>query len=247
MQLNIDKHNFCKLDGVAHIKNHLEKLNNVKLDNTKATGDIEINVSYNDFEGLECFKAIVYSFDLDLKELKILDVNIGKVDIYVVEGQGLDISYELVVNYLVDEQEAKEIELIPEELVSEKLEEPVKEEKPINKEEAIVNKQEVLEKQEALEKQEVLEKIKDEIADYYEDKLASNLNRNDKVIVTKSHQSVESFLDFFDSKSSYYKVKCLHVESLSDLEEIAKNYNVDLKVLKAGYDEQTHKVIFNLS
>ncbi|MDE6414247.1 MAG: hypothetical protein K2K48_02425 [Anaeroplasmataceae bacterium] len=222
MQLNIEKNNFCQLEGISNIKNHLEKLSNVVVNNSKATGNVEINVSYNDFEGLECFKSLDFPFELDLESLKILEVLIGHVNVYLVEGQGLDINYELVVNYLPLEP-VEEINVIGEEDIQFSVEDEPVLEQP----------------------QKTLEKIKEDMMEYYEDKLASNLNRGDKVIATKTHNSVESFLNFFDSKQSYYKLKCLYVETEQELETIAKEYNVKLEVLLAGYDRQSHKVIFS--
>lgn len=230
MQLNIEKHNFCKLEGIANIKNHLEKLSNVKIEESKAAGDVEINISYNDFEGMECFKALSFSFDLDLAELKILELNIGMVNVYVVEGQGLDISYELVVNYLTKEPEqAVEIKVIEEPEIVQKFEKP----------------KELESSQEKI-PEDKLEQFKEEMKEYYEDKLASNLQRNDQVIVTKTHETVESFLNFFEGKQGFYKLKCLYVEHEQELEAIAKEYNVKLDILLAGYDRQTHKVIFSI-
>ncbi|MDE6655933.1 MAG: hypothetical protein K2J85_02965 [Anaeroplasmataceae bacterium] len=223
MQLNIEKNNFCQLEGISNIRNHLEKLNHVVVNNSKATGSIEINISYNDYEGLECFKSLDFPFELDLDSLKILEVLIGHVNVYLVEGQGLDINYELVVNYLPLEPaeeikviEEKDIQILPESKVEE------------------------------VEPEESLEQIKEDMKEYYEDKLASNLNRKDQVICTKTHQSVESFLNFFDVRQSYYKLKCLYVETEQELETIAKEYNVKLEKLLAGYDRQSHKVLFSL-
>ncbi|MDE6660990.1 MAG: hypothetical protein K2J93_04160 [Anaeroplasmataceae bacterium] len=223
MQLNIEKNNFCQLEGISNIKNHLEKLSNVVVNDSKATGNVEINVSYNDFEGLECFKSLDFPFELDLESLKILEVLIGHVNVYLVEGQGLDINYELIINYLPVEQ-VEEISVIGEKDIEISPEEPKVVEQP----------------------QKSLEKIKEDMKEYYEDKLASNLNRGDKVIATKTHESVESFLNFFDSRQSYYKLKCLYVETEQELETIAKEYNVKLEVLLAGYDRQSHKVIFSI-
>ncbi|HRF70540.1 MAG TPA: hypothetical protein PKV66_03840 [Candidatus Pelethenecus sp.] len=216
MQLNIEKHNFCQLEGIGSIKNHLEKLTNVAIQDAHALGNVELNSSYNDFEGLECFKSLSFPFDLDLSELKILEIQLGKVDVFLIEGQGLDINYELVINYLPI---AEEIKVIEEEQI-----------------EILPDKQE-----------EDLEQIKEDMMEYYADKLASNLSRNDQVITTKTHENVASFLNFFDAKQSFYKLKCLYVEREQDLEVIAKEYNVKLEQLLAGYDKESHKVIFRLS
>ncbi len=152
------------------------------------------------------------------------------VNVYVVEGQGLDISYELVVNYLTKEPEqAVEIKVIEEPEIVQKFEKP----------------KELESSQEKI-PEDKLEQFKEEMKEYYEDKLASNLQRNDQVIVTKTHETVESFLNFFEGKQGFYKLKCLYVEHEQELEAIAKEYNVKLDVLLAGYDRQTHKVIFSI-
>ncbi|MDE6584393.1 MAG: hypothetical protein K2K15_03230 [Anaeroplasmataceae bacterium] len=213
MQLNIEKHNFFQLEGINHIKNHLEKLNNVLIHESKATGEIELNISYNDIEGLECFKSVTLPFELDLDSFKILEILVGKVNIYLVEGQGVDVDYELIVNYLLKEEPVEEIKVIEEKDI-----EPMQD----------------------------LEQIKEDMKEYYEDKLASNLQRNDKVITTKNHSSVNSFLDFFESKQSYYKLKCLYVETEQDLDVIAKQYQISKEKLLAGYDRESHKVIFSI-
>lgn len=218
MQLNLEKHHFYKLDGISSLKNHLEKLTDVRIDNAKATGNVEINLSYHDQEGGECFKAFAVPFDLDLSELKILEIVLGKTNAFLVEGQGLDIDYELVVNYQAPAEgpEEVEIELIPEENITFKDEDD-------------------------------LEEIKENISDYYEDKLAVNLNRNDHVIVTKGREeNALDFLNFFQNDQGYYKLKCLYVESEDALKGIAKEYNVSLEKLLAGYDRKTNQVLFTI-
>ena len=217
MQLKIEKNTFCQLEGISNIKNHLEKLSQVTIENSKANGTVEMNVSYNDYEGLECFKTLEFPFDIDLDSLKILEVFVGHVSVFLVEGQGLDVQYELVIDYLPIEEPVEEVKII--------------EEKDI----------------EIIDSKTSLEQIKEDMKDYYESQLANNLHREDKVIVTKTHETVDSFLNFFDSKQSFYKLKCLYVESEQELEQIAKEYNIKLEVLLAGYDRQSHKVLFSIN
>lgn len=217
MQLKIEKNTFCQLEGISNIKNHLEKLSQVTIENSKANGTVEMNVSYNDYEGLECFKTLEFPFDIDLDSLKILEVFVGHVSVFLVEGQGLDVQYELVIDYLPIEEPVEEVKII--------------EEKDI----------------EIIDSKTSLEQIKEDMKDYYESQLANNLHREDKVIVTKTHETVDSFLNFFDSKQSFFKLKCLYVESEQELEQIAKEYNIKLEVLLAGYDRQSHKVLFSIN
>lgn len=224
MQLKLEKHHFYKLDGIASIKNHLEKLVEVAVAESKATGHVEFNVSYYDQEGLECFKSFSVPFELDLAELKILEVLLGRTDTFLVEGQGLDIQYELVINYeaaevknidVINDEEVKEIELIPQDSI------------------------EIKDDQD-------LEEIKENISEYYEDKLADNLHREDQVLITKGHPDSIDFLNFLEGQKEYYKLKCLYVENEESLKQIAKDYQVSLDKLLAGYDRAEHKVLFTL-
>lgn len=203
MQLNIEKNNFCRVDGLVSIKNHLEKIINLEIDNSKASGTVLVDISYNDLEGLECFKSLELPFELDLDSLKIIDVLINKLDIYYIEGQGLEINYELIINYL------------------------------INDENIIIE-------------EENIEKIKEDMKEFYEDKLSLNLKRDDVVITTKDIKSEADFLNFFDKKEKYYKLKTLYVSKVEDLEKIALEYNIKLEELMLGYDKKSNKVIFKI-
>lgn len=223
MQLNLEKHHFCKLDGIESIKNHLEKVSKTTLSEHHATGTVEINLSYSDKEGLECFKSLSLPFDLDLSELKPIEILLGKTQVFVVEGQGLDITYELIVNYVSDED--KSVEVVPEEVT-----------------EIGVIPEEHIE----LNPNDNLEEIKENISEFYEDKLADKLQRNDKVIITKSHEEPVDFLSFFDNKKEYYKLKCLEVSNEEDLKKIAEEYQVSLDKLYAGYDRKSRRVLFTI-
>ncbi len=206
MQLNIEKKNFCKIDGLISIKNHLEKIINLEINNSKARGTVVVDISYNDLEGLECFKSLELPFELDMDSLKIIDVLINKLDIYYIEGQGLEINYELVINYMTNDDKSEPLII----------------------------------------EEENIEKIKEDMKEFYEDKLSLNLNRDDVVITTKGIKKEPDFLNFFDKKEKYYKLKTLYVSSVEELEQIALEYNIKLEELMLGYDKKSNKVIFKI-
>lgn len=254
MQINIQKHYFYKLDGISTIKTHIDKINKVEIDKTKAIGEIEINVSYTDYDGMECFKVLPFTFDLELEELNIIDVHLAKVNVAVVEGQGVDIEYILVISYFPSEEEKViEVEPITENIIFEQ--KGTSSVEPILLEEFELpltesnTEQKPDEEQEKCEKEEDIEKIKEDIAKNYEDKLADSLatRENVQVISTKSHQTTEDFLSFFASEEKhYYVVKCLHVEKEEDLNQISKDYKIPLSKLLAGYDRSNHNVLFSI-
>ena len=215
MQLDISKNYFYEVSGIVGIKAHIEKINKLEINESYASGEIEVNLSYSDNEGMECFKVINFPFEIILDELKVIDVILTNVSVTLIEGQGVDINYSLIVNYLVLEEE-KVVEV-----------------EPIN---------------DCLEEEKSLEKIKDDISKDYEEKLLDKLNeRNDETIITKTHLSIDNFLDFFDKEcSEKFSLKTLHVEKEEDLNKISKEYNVSMDVLLSGYDRVNHKVMFKI-
>ena len=215
MQLDISKNYFYEVSGIVGIKAHIEKINKLEINESYASGVIEVNLSYSDNEGMECFKVINFPFEIILDELKVIDVILTNVSVTLIEGQGVDINYSLIVNYLVLEEE-KVVEV-----------------EPIN---------------DCLEEEKSLEKIKDDISKDYEEKLLDKLNeRNDETIITKTHLSIDNFLDFFDKEcSEKFSLKTLHVEKEEDLNKISKEYNVSMDVLLSGYDRVNHKVMFKI-
>lgn len=228
MQLDISKSYFYEVSGIVGIKAHIEKINKLEIDNSLAKGEIELNLSYSDNEGMECFKVINFPFDLILDELKIIDVNLANVCVTLVEGQGVEVSYSLIVNYLTDVNESVEVEPIYEVEIN--------------------NKEEVINEEVNNDNGDDLEKIKDDISKDYEEKLINKLNeRNNEVITTKNHVSEEDFLSFFDETyEKKYSIKSLYVEKEEDLNAISKEYKVPLKTLLAGYDKDNHKVMFKI-
>lgn len=234
MQLDLSKSYFYEVSGIVGIKAHIEKISKLEIDNSKVSGQIELNLSYSDNEGMECFKVINFPFEIILDELKVIDVNLSNVSITLVEGEGVDISYSLVVNYLVEEQKMDvEIDIIDD----------------VNEPTSNCDIEENLEAEELNKiENESIEKIKCDISKDYEEKLLDKLNeRNDNVIVTKTHSSVDDFLSFFDEKySKKYSIKSLYVEKEEDLNKIAKEYQVSLETLLAGYDKANHKVMFKI-
>lgn len=271
MQLNIQKHYFYELIGISNIKAHIEKLNNLQMTASKVSGEIEINVSYTDVQGMECFKVLPFPFDLDLESLNVVDVNLAKTNVAVVEGQGLDVEYILVISYFPIELD-KEVELTPitenvdivsmDEKNPLKLDEKTVEAEALDKKILLEPKEETVETEVLDEKkcevkdelsketpsEETIEKIKEDISKNYEDKLADSLSvRENKVISTKTHQTTENFLSFFDENvGGYYALKCIYVEKEEDLNKLAKEYHVSLEKLLAGYDRENHKVLFSL-
>ncbi len=230
MQLNLQKHYFMELSGISSIKAHIEKINHEQIEQSKASGEIELNLSYTDVNSTECFKVFTFPYEMELDELKIQGIQLSQCNVAVVEGQGIDVECILQVEYELKKDLVVEVEPITESIEIEEEKLPHAEEKEEEKEAEI-------------------EKIKEDISKNYEDKLADSLatRKENKTITTKTHETESDFLTFFDEKvSPMYKLKCIYVGSEEDLDEIAKKYKVSMEKLLAGYDREHHKVVFKL-
>ncbi len=236
MELEIMKNIFLEIEKINTLKRHIDKLVSKEISGSKAMGNIEVDISYKDIDGNECFKSLPFDFNLELDDLMIQDVILKNVGIYVVEGRGISVDYYLTIVYSLDG--TKEVEIIKIE------EEPkpviVKEEKPLEEN-----------RPKNVEKETEIEKIKEDISKDYENKLADNLGQRENkiaVVTTKSSESDLNFLRLFDNiVASYYSIKTLYCSSEEMLNAISKEYKIPLDTLLKGYDKENGKVTFKLN
>ncbi|MBE6137719.1 MAG: hypothetical protein E7176_04930 [Erysipelotrichaceae bacterium] len=223
MELEIVKNTFLEIEKISSLKGHIGKLVDNKYDGDDAIGTIEIDISYKDINGNECFKSMSFNYEIELDDLNISDVKLKSSNVYVVEGRGISVDYVLSITYEASLDE--EIDIISLEAEDEYVEEA----KSI---------EEVLE-------EEKIEKIKEDISKDYENKLADNLNQRVSIVSTKNKESEIEFLRFFDEKeSSYFHIKTLLCENEKELNSISKEYKISLNELLLGYDKANGKVTF---
>ena len=230
MQLNIEKNNFYKMTNVFSVKSQMSKINELVIDNSFIIGSIDVSLYYYDLDGKENFELISLPFELDLESLDVKEVKLLKTNVFVVEGNGLNIEYELEIEYEFYNDDVSEIEIIKDEDI-----EVEDDNRPVDEIKDIVE-----------EIEEDYEQIKEDTKEFYEEILEKNLRDNVEIISTKSNMDSESFLAFFDDNISYYRLKCLYVENESELNEISTKYNIKMDELLAGYDNVTKKVIFKI-
>lgn len=235
MELEIIKNAFLEIDKISTLKNHIDKLVKKDIDGNKINGGLEIDISYQDLSGNECFKSIPFTFEMELDDILVDDISLKSVNVYVVEGQGISVDYTLAVAYNMED--AKEIEIIQLDDIDPSEEEVF--DKPIEK----VEPEEVSEQ---------LEKIKEDISKDYENKLADNLSKREEnkieIITSKGKENELDFLRFFDdSVASYFSIKTLLCTSEEMLNTIAKEYKVPMDDLLKGYDKENGKVTFRLT
>ncbi|MGM9969026.1 MAG: hypothetical protein ACI35S_01350 [Anaeroplasma sp.] len=211
----ICKNYFLELEDVSYILNHLDKLNDIEIDSKKANALICIDISYKDKNDQECFKSLSFPISIDLDVLDIEEINLEKLDVYIVEGKGLNIEY--CIN--VEAKSDKNIEII-------NIDET---QKVINK----VSDNELSKVKDDISK-EYEEKLHNELDE-----------RDVSIIKTSSKRSDLEFLSFFDnSVASYYKIKTLECKNEDDLNQISKEYGVPLTELLLGFDKENGRVVF---
>lgn len=218
MITNIEKNSFYKLDNISSIKNHIYTLNDIQVEENVINGSIDLELSYYNLEGSECNIIINLPFTLPCDNKTVDEINLVKINIFLIEGNGLNIEYELEINY----QDKPRIT------------------KDSNEN---IGKVDVIDNIENESKS--YEEIKESTKEYYEEMLEKNLRENVNIIETKTDNDVEDFLAFFENQTSF-RLKCVHIDNLLELDDIAGKYNVSKEKLLAGYDEQTSKVIFTL-
>ena len=258
MQLNLEKNNFYKITNISSVKSKLSKITDLVIDESNIKGSIDVSLYYYDLAGKESFELISLPFELDLASLDVKEVKLIKANVFVVEGNGINIEYELEIEYeLIEDKKETIIEVIddirPEEKIND--EEILFEDDNLNDIEddesdiSIKNNSseiEMITDVEIEDFEEDLEEVKEDTKEYYEEILEKNLRDNVEVITTKSNMDSESFLTFFDDNITYYRLKCVHVESEKELEDISKKYNIKIDELLSGYDKDTKKVIFKI-
>ena len=189
--------------------------------------------------GKENFELISLPFELDLASLDVKEVKLIKANVFVVEGNGINIEYELEIEYeFLEDKKEIEVEMIDDTRPKETLidEEISNDFSPVD----------IITDVEFSDLEEDLEEVKEDTKEYYEEMLEKKLRDNVEVVTTKSNMDTESFLAFFDNNITYYRLKCIHIENEKELEEISKKYNVKIEELLNGYDKDTKKVIFKI-
>lgn len=251
MQLNLEKNNFYKISNISSVKSKLSKITDLVIDESNIKGSIDVSLYYFDLDGKENFELISLPFELDLANLVVKEVKLIKANVFVVEGNGINIEYELEIEYqlLADKDDTK-VEIIddikPKEIIKEvedfMADNNEKNELSIEESSEI----EIITDVEIEDFEDDLEELKEDTKEYYEEMLEKNLRDNVEVITTKSNMDSESFLTFFDDNITYYRLKCVHVESENELDDISKKYNIKIDELLSGYDKDTKKVIFKI-
>ena len=231
MNLEIQKNKYYEIDGISNILNHISKINNYKIKDGILSISIDIDLSYKDISAKEYFKSITFVCDVSVDDIEILQIDLVKTSLYVIEGNGIDIEYMLNMTF-----EAKELD---ENIIE--IETPIIEEIELQE----INDNQIELEDINIDEQEIEQETKEEISKKYTDDLQNAINERSSIIKTVSTISEESFINIFDTKN-YYRIKTLECKSNIELDEISKMYNIPYQELIAGYDKENGRVLFKL-
>lgn len=234
MQLKIEKEAYFDVEKISMLKSHTSKITKKEIKESKLDCVIEINLSYLNVNGEECFKALSLDCNVDLDDFDIIDIKILQTKIYVIESLGVNVDYILEVDY--DSLTNPIIEIVDDN----------------TNDKIIDDNNEINDNTNEISDEEEIEKIKENISKDYENKLLDSLSRKEnnsvKIITTKDDRSELEFIKFFNfEERGFHLIKTLYCPNDEALNEISKKYQIDFNILLKGYDRVNKRVIFNLN
>lgn len=122
MELEIIKNSFLEVGKISSIKGHIGKIIKNNIDLNKASGTIEIDISYTDSDNNECFESKTFDYDMQLEEVTIEQISIKNINAYVVEGRGVNVDYTLLIECSNDIKANIETINLTEECIEEEIE-----------------------------------------------------------------------------------------------------------------------------
>ncbi len=229
MKINILEERFKEVPNISAVKTYIKRFDKYDTKKDCLTGTISVDLSYYDDSMTENFQTISLEFDVTLKDdLIVNNVTLLDLDLWVVDKKGVNIKYNIEIDY---EEKFKE-EIVDASIVEEKNE--IVEEKNINE---ITGKNYVTEKtQEEL----VVEQMSEEINKEYEQMLGESLkNRNENVMITSVVDNNEkTFLDLFNMFEAHHlKITKIYV---NDKENIRSEYNMSEEEFASNYDKENN-------
>ena len=239
MKFIIEKQEYFDVDKISILKAYKSRVIESENLGKAVNGVIELNISYLNTMGEECFNTLNLDFDVDLKDYEIIEINVKSLKIFVIESNGVNVEYEIEVIYDVVENKIIEPIIMDEvESLQGEIIEPI-----------IIENVDTNQDKNILEEEVNIEKIKDDISKDYENKLIDSLNRSTdntiKIIRTKDKNDEFSFSKLFSfEERGYSLIKTLYCPNTEVLNDIAKMYKINFKTLLKGYDKENNKVTF---
>ena len=100
MKINIFEERFIDVSNILAVKSYLKRIDNFEVKNDVLKLFILIDLTYLDHNMTENFKTLKQPCEVVLKdEMNVLDVNLIDLDLCAVENKGVNIKYNIDIDY----------------------------------------------------------------------------------------------------------------------------------------------------
>lgn len=230
MKINLYEEKFQEVTDIILIKTYMKRLSEYKINKDNMSGSIFIDLNYYDKNMQENFKTIEIEYAVILKDsIRVEELELNDVSCELVDLKGVNVKYNLVINYENrEDSEFEELTNKPEEI-----KENVKNEENIVEIENSIN--------EKTSEEIINENIKEGLKKEYDEMLDESLaNRENLTISATKNESEESFLDFFNKfESKHLSIRKIRMDEEKAL-EVLNERNIDTKDLEKYYDKENH-------
>lgn len=235
MKINIFEERFIDVLNILAVKSYLKRIDKYEVKNEVLKLFIMIDLTYLDHNMTENFKTLKQPCEVVLKdEMNVLDVNLIDLELCAVENKGVNIKYNIDIDY--DMKEVLDNQFDENKFLEN--EEPM--EIPVNNSNA-----EKLEynKEYQLEESIDNDKKKNEselIQEEYQEMLGNIIQKREdnKEIIEVVHNDEDSFLSLFDSFSSnYLKITKVYV---NDKDEVMSKFNLQEEEFEKCFNKETN-------
>lgn len=235
MKINIFEERFIDVLNILAVKSYLKRIDKYEVKNDVLKLFIMIDLTYLDHNMTENFKTLKQPCEVVLKdEMNVLDVNLIDLELCAVENKGVNIKYNIDIDY--DMKEVLDNQFDENKFLGN--EEPM--EIPVNNSNA-----EKLEYNKEYQLEESIDNDKKEneselIQEEYQEMLGNIIQKREdnKEIIEVVHNDEDSFLSLFDSFSSnYLKITKLYVH---DKDEVMSKFNLQEEEFEKCFNKETN-------
>lgn len=235
MKINIFEERFIDVLNILAVKSYLKRIDKYEVKNDVLKLFIMIDLTYLDHNMTENFKTLKQPCEVVLKdEMNVLDVNLIDLELCAVENKGVNIKYNIDIDY--DMKEVLDNQFDENKFLEngEPMEIPVNNS---NAEKLEYNKEYQLEESIDNDKKENESEL---IQEEYQEMLGNIIQKREdnKEIIEVVHNDEDSFLSLFDSFSSnYLKITKLYVH---DKDEVMSKFNLQEEEFEKCFNKETN-------
>ena len=229
MYINIFEEKFIDVSNILSTKTYMKRLSNYRLDNDSLCGSVLIDLSYFDINMEENFKLLELPYAIVLKDdMKLNSVSLGDLELEVVDQKGVNIRFNLIVDYDnyedVEFEEIIDSEVIPVPLIK------------VN----VINETKDEEKEDITLEDEINSNLKESIMNEYDMMLNDSLNDREVILTTDDKRDESEFIQFFNNfEAKYLKISKIQIRP-EDLDEYLNKNGLTKENIKDNYDKENN-------